>query len=612
MAEKIILTHGTAPGDITCLTALPRDLALTYPGKYEVHVSTTCRELWRGNPHIADIHGDHWPSDLRRIPLDYGKYMPLMNTQKIHFITAFHHNFRDLEKLEVPVLFPKGDLYLPERKMKERPVSDKYWIVLAGGKLDFTAKVWSAARWQQVVDKLVANGLTVAQCGSRAIGHKHPTLSNVLDLLGKTDFEDFLWWIKHADGVICPITFAMHAAAAFERPCVVVAGGREHWWWEAYINQEGATQFGTFCQPVAVPHRYLHTQDLLDCCKGRGCWRNKIHAKPPMGSDKYCSRPTNDGYGQVIPGCLDMITADHVVEAAMSYYKDGTLAENKQNPSKTAEFTSLRALPATELDLFAPKDEIFKPKIASLQELPPLKMVEAFRKAKSAKQKVQIADTLDNNVIGGGLTICVSLGGDSFEAHQQLLGSILASIAFQRRQLRVACNSVCAKTLDFVLKLQDAGHVNALINNTAAKNQYEQLAQLVNVPNEPIEYRWVVWFAENAMIADTDWCRKLCSKLIEDYPKGYSLFGATKSRVLTYAQLAWARTRPWYRKERETERIDYVSGGFWALNVAAMREASIPDPLVAENGGEIMFSNQLLHAGYKIGRWNSGNKYILT
>ena len=76
---------------------------------------------------------------------------------------------------------------------------------------------------------------------------------------------------------------------------------------------------------MQVPHRFLHTQTLLECCKTRGCWKNKV---TPAEKDKhrsYCKHPLDDGYGQTIPQCMRMVTPDIVAEAVLSYYEEGSL-----------------------------------------------------------------------------------------------------------------------------------------------------------------------------------------------------------------------------------------------------------------------------------------------
>ena len=98
-------------------------------------------------------------------------------------------------------------------------------------------------------------------------GHHHPALRGVLDLRGRTTLRQLVRLVHHAQGVLCPVTLLMHLAAAVEvgpgmprnRPCVVVAGGREPAQWEAYPH-----------------HQYLHTNGALRCCDHGGCWKARV------------------------------------------------------------------------------------------------------------------------------------------------------------------------------------------------------------------------------------------------------------------------------------------------------------------------------------------------
>ena len=95
--------------------------------------------------------------------------------------------------------------------------------------------------------------------------------------------------------------------------CVVIGGGREEPWWEAYTNCYTPTSWGDACEPVKVEHTYLHTVGLLDCCRDRGCWKNKVTSDEKDGKRSYCKRPVKAEGGQRVPECMNMITAAHVV-----------------------------------------------------------------------------------------------------------------------------------------------------------------------------------------------------------------------------------------------------------------------------------------------------------
>lgn len=321
MTERLTLAHDRAPGDVVCMTALVRDLQTTYPGRYKISVATPYRDLWLNNPHVVPRDDEGGGKHVR---LTYGHSIGRAATNRIHFLTAWHWDFKRQTGVEVPLTLPKPDLHLTEEERENRIVAGRYWLILSGGKSDFTTKIYSYARHQQVVDGLVGMGIPVVQAGAKERGHHHPRMEGALDLVGKTTLREFLRLIAQADGVICTITAAMHIAAAFDKPCVVTGGGREEAHWEAYLN--GGQWVG--CPvPVKVPHVYLHTMGQLACCEKRGCWRSKVTRDEEDSKKSYCHRPVVSESGQRIPECLDRITAANILEGVFSYYAAGLIPE---------------------------------------------------------------------------------------------------------------------------------------------------------------------------------------------------------------------------------------------------------------------------------------------
>lgn len=321
--RKIILKHFLSPGDVLMLTAVVRDLHLLYPGQFQTDVRTPCPALWENNPNITPLDEDD--PDVEIIDAEY----PLIHRSgdlPYHFIHSFHH---DLSKKLGIDLWPqafKGDIRLSDEEKQWMSQVDevtgmsgtRFWIIVAGGKKDFTAKWWDPARSQAVVDHF-QDRVLFAQCGAAYDDHHHTPLRGVIDLVGKTDLRQMVRLMHHADGVICPVTMFMHLAAAVEtkqgrsknRPCVVVAGGREPAQWEAYPH-----------------HQYLHRNGCLPCCDNGGCWKSRV---VPLGDgepqdDSLCFYPVKTAAGAVIPKCLDMITADHVIDAVEQYLKYDTFA----------------------------------------------------------------------------------------------------------------------------------------------------------------------------------------------------------------------------------------------------------------------------------------------
>ncbi len=289
--ERLILRNYLSPGDIVMLTSTLRDLHRSWPGRYETDVRTSCPQIWENNPYITRIEDD--APGVRTIECEY----PLIhrsNTEPWHFIHGFTQFVGAGLGVEITPGDFKGDIHLSQeetawmsqvQELTQTPVP--FWLVAAGGKRDFTIKWWAHERFQTVVDHFREKILFV-QIGEG--GHVHPPLRGVLDLRGKTDLRQLVRLVYHAQGVLSPVTLLMHLAAAVQtkkgapknRPCVVIAGGREPSHWEAYTN-----------------HQFIHTNGALWCCDNGGCWKSRT---TPLDDGDEKDRPENL--------CVDVLPAD--------------------------------------------------------------------------------------------------------------------------------------------------------------------------------------------------------------------------------------------------------------------------------------------------------------
>lgn len=323
--DQFLLTLTRAPGDTVALTAFLRDLKRQF-SKISVGVRATgANELLAGNPHLDQV-GDQ----AQQIAMDYRPGIDACKLgAQVTYLEEFHRDFFRKTGLEVPLTEPRPELHLTEDEKQNRPLAPRYWVVVAGHKWDASIKAWSSRSYQEVVDLTAAHGVRWVQVGlvrdSRA-KHVHFPLEGVTNLIGQTTLRQLMCLIYHADGVLCGASMAMLMAAAFWRPCVVVAGGRENWQWLAFTRENPA--WGQLASQVQVPHRFFHTIDQLDCCQGRGCWRAQVippHQDSAFPDKHYCAQPVTEATGQVLPRCMQLVTSQQVAQAVLSYYTDGTL-----------------------------------------------------------------------------------------------------------------------------------------------------------------------------------------------------------------------------------------------------------------------------------------------
>jgi hypothetical protein len=403
--RKLLLINLLSPGDIMMMTAAVRDLHRAHPGQFTTDVYTSVGEIWENNPYVTRLPysverlGEQTepgndrerlvPSrDLKIIVEDPdievfdcaydGEYQASINRSNQNAYHFIHGYAQDLEQklgVRVPVTEFKGDIHISQQEkswmsqVQELGVNDNFWLIFSGGKYDYTAKWWNPASYQAVVDHFKGRILFV-QCGDPA--HFHPPLDGVLNLIGKTSARQLIRLMYHATGVISPVTFAMHLAAAVpmrtfdqnghklpaNRPCIVLAGGREAVHWEAYPH-----------------HQYMHTVGALPCCTRGGCWKSRCQTvgdNDPK-DENLCLYPVRVSETLQIGKCQTMITPEMVCESISLFYEGGLLRYNnessprggnlefaKQQDGLLAKYLIERFRPRMMLDIGCGRSEVLK------------------------------------------------------------------------------------------------------------------------------------------------------------------------------------------------------------------------------------------------------------
>jgi hypothetical protein len=314
--RKLVLKCGFSPGDLVMLTAAVRDLHHWYPGQFLTDVRTPCPDLWENNPHLTSLSDDD--PEVEQLACSY----PLIdrcNETPYHCLHGFIEFLNERLQLAIKPTAFKGDIHLSEQEKawhsqihEATGENTPFWIVAAGGKYDVTIKWWESARYQEVVNHFRGK-IQFVQVGD--YGHHHPRLDGVIDLRGQTSLRELIRLVHHSQGVLCSVTALMHLAAAVQtkhkqptnRPCVVIAGGREPAYWEAYPD-----------------HQFIHTNGALACCVNGGCWKDRAvrlrDGNERDRRDHLCVNVLN-----ALPRCMDLITPAEVIRRMEIYFNGGSL-----------------------------------------------------------------------------------------------------------------------------------------------------------------------------------------------------------------------------------------------------------------------------------------------
>lgn len=285
-----ILLRNTQPllGDRMMFTPAVRDYKKHYPDD-QVGIVSAGPEIWHNNPHIDRTVTEANAEKIYNI--GPGKVTRGSKTNGLHITAAFRESLQENSGKAIKQGPFKPDIHLSDSEKAQRMVMGRYWVINCDTG-PFTAKRWRHERFQQLVESLP--NITFVQVGLARDNKVRLKGDNVIDLIDKTKIRELFSLVYNADGCISLVSSLMHVAAAFDKPCVVIAGGREPFTFEKYAN-----------------HRYLDTTGALPCCKLKGCWHNALTA---------CTN--NDGR---IAACMDLISVRQVKDAIESYYDGGAL-----------------------------------------------------------------------------------------------------------------------------------------------------------------------------------------------------------------------------------------------------------------------------------------------
>jgi ADP-heptose:LPS heptosyltransferase len=209
-----------------------------YPGEYLAAVSTNADALFEHHPNVVPAGPDFEEVDMQ-YPLIHQ-----CNQTPVSFLEGYCQWLADKIGRPVPLVTNRPHLYVSDQEkawlsqvQELGGQRNKFWLVNAGWKDDFSTKRYQTDSWQKVVDHFRGRLLFV-QIGERDGDGHHPPLRHVINLVGKTDVRQLVRLAWHAQGGLGGVTFLQHVMAGHGKPYVCLLGGREPLAWVgAYPRQ---------------------------------------------------------------------------------------------------------------------------------------------------------------------------------------------------------------------------------------------------------------------------------------------------------------------------------------------------------------------------------------
>ena len=586
MIRQYVLENLQAPGDSLMFTCAIRDLHRQRPGEFITSIATRSPDIWQNNPYHKSIDRTVESGHMR---IGYSSAIHATNYRPAHFSTGFCQDLSEKFGIRINLTDMRPDVYLTdaERDPGQRKIKGPYWVMMAGGKPDFTNKIWAPAYYQQTVD-LLAKDTQIVQAG--AAGHLHKPLTNVINMVGKTSFRDFMCLVYHAQGVICPITSGMHLAAAFNKPCVVIGGGREGWWWEAYTRKTWAVNVpGKACPAEFVDHTYLHTITRLPCCAAGGCWTNGVADKPDVS--KNCKAVVVGPNGD-LPKCMDMIRPSQVVEAVHRYMAGQPIPLDDIPPRlKPPLFAEpLQAVPCPVYKPAVRKPEAFRMKRDPKRRTPRAALPRAVSPSLPVTRPLPAGEPVHELHNIKSLTVCALAYGDYPQLIQRCLQSVTRTVDPKLYELRVGLNAVSDRTRTWINQAITPLANARVYDSRENMFKYPMMRRMFNDP--PLTSEWTIWFDDDGWASDPNWLKYL-DAYIGRTPTA-QVIGRRYFMHLLDTQVNWVKQAKWYTGKDVDRRkgaavTRFATGGWWAVKSDVVRKLDWPDPRLQNNGGDTNF-----------------------
>jgi ADP-heptose:LPS heptosyltransferase len=236
MGKKKVILYNLQPrlGDALMLTPAVRDFKKTYP-EISLGVMTAIPAIFENNPYVDAINPN--PTDTELHKLGPSIVSNGSKTNGLHIAESFGLSLSSKSEYKLKPSYIKPDIHLSDIEKKQLLVAGDYWVIAPSHGTGYTSKQWVIDRWQQLVDSMPY--INFVQTGDLQSNETVLKGKNVCyDLIGNTNIRELFQLIYHSKGVVSLISAPMHIAGAFNKPCVVIAGGREPRTFEAYENHQ--------------------------------------------------------------------------------------------------------------------------------------------------------------------------------------------------------------------------------------------------------------------------------------------------------------------------------------------------------------------------------------
>lgn len=325
----IILEQGGDLVEELTLTVVPRDIYRKYLTKYSITIVSKYPEIWNNNPYVKAVISKS--SEAIKLPTVKEYLNTGTNKKKGQHILEIQlriaeealkdkgiSNLQLTEFRPYHRLAPDNSLLAPgvEYKTGKRP----YWIVYNGWSTEESVQAWDYMKWKALLNKLTT--IDNLQCLQPAYipDYSLPGLKQAVTLNDIVELPVLAWLVQHSHGVITTSGFLSHLAAAYGKPCVVIAGSSK----DRHLNSYSMYRINNWHKSLPEAYRWMTAalvpqSYLRGKCGTPNCWADSLTAGNICKKLIKPGNGTASAPGMVQAECMYSISIEEVEHEVMGY-----------------------------------------------------------------------------------------------------------------------------------------------------------------------------------------------------------------------------------------------------------------------------------------------------
>lgn len=206
-------------------------------------------------------------------------------------------------------------------------------------------------------------------------------------------------------------------------------------------------------------------------------------------------------------------------------------------------------------------------------------------------------------------TVAVLLYSDEYhELHRRCLESISNQLPDDEYELRIGMNEISdqSETWDIIRSLQDTGVLEErnIYHSHTNIRKYPLMRRMFHDPSNPITTPFVMWFDDDSYLMPEFGLKNWTS--IHEMMSVSSMIGAVYAIGVEGQQKQWIEDQSWYAGKSVPEKIAFITGGWWCLDLNVIMQFDWPPAEFDHCGGDMMLGELLRQQSLPYQKYNNG------